>query len=167
MYRFCPNCGKEINKPTDENFKCKHCKFVFYANPRPTASIIPVYEKEILVYIRSFEPSKGKIDIFGGFLEYGEDPISGGIREFYEETGIKFKSNDLLYLGVFMGKYPFKGEIYSTINFIYTVKFDKKINLKPSEEIKKFFWLPINKTKDFAFAPIDDAIKLIKQSISK
>lgn len=161
MYKFCPGCGKEINKSTSKNFKCQ-CGFFFYANPRSTSSIIPVYDKEILVYIRNFEPSRGKIDMIGGFLEYGEDPLSGGIREFYEETGIKLKKKDLEYLGIFMGKYPFKDELYSTLNIIYKVKFKKKIIPKGSDEIGKFLWIPLDKTDDFAFAPIKDAINLIQ-----
>lgn len=163
LYKFCPSCGKKINKSPAKNFKCPFCGWTFYANPRPTSSIIPLYKGEVLVYERAFEPSKRKLDIIGGFLEYGEDPLSGGIREFEEETGVKLKKKNLEYLGIFMGKYPYNGEIYSTLNIIYTIKFDKKIMLKPSEEIEEFLWLPINKIKDFVFAPILDAIEMIKK----
>ena len=126
MYKFCPKCGIEINKATNRSFVCK-CGFSFYANPKPTSSFIPIYKNEILLYERAFEPSIGKLDLIGGFLEYREDPIIGGIREFNEETGIKLKAKDLEFLGIFMGKYPFKREVYSTLNIIYTVNFKAKI----------------------------------------
>lgn len=165
MYKFCPSCGKKINKYSSRNFKCQYCGWNFYANPRPTSSIIPVFKDELLLYVRAFEPSKGKIDMIGGFLEYGEDPLRGGIREFKEETGIKLNKKDLKYIGIFMGKYPFKDEIYSTLNIIYAVKFKEKIIPPGSDEIGKFIWIPIRDVKNFAFAPIEDAINLIKAQL--
>ena len=114
----------------------------------------------------SYYVQDGKIDLIGGFLEYGEDPLQGGIREFYEETGIKLKSKDIEYLGIFMGKYPFKGEVYSTLNIIYTTLLDKKITPKASDEIGEFLWIPVDKTYKFAFAPIEDALNLVKEKIN-
>jgi ADP-ribose pyrophosphatase YjhB (NUDIX family) len=42
-----------------------------------------------LVTVRAREPEKGRIDVPGGFLDAGEDPIQGLKREVREEVGLE------------------------------------------------------------------------------
>jgi 8-oxo-dGTP diphosphatase len=39
--------------------------------------------------VRAREPEKGRIDLPGGFLEAGEHPVDGLVREAKEELGVK------------------------------------------------------------------------------
>jgi len=44
--------------------------------------------KQILLITRAMEPSKGRLALPGGFVEYNEDPEDAAIRELKEECGI-------------------------------------------------------------------------------
>ena len=44
-----------------------------------------------LVSVRAREPEKGKIDLPGGFLEVGEHPVDGIVREVREELGVEIE----------------------------------------------------------------------------
>eukprot|EP00743_Colponemidia_sp_Colp-15_P003554 GILK01003835.1.p1 GENE.GILK01003835.1~~GILK01003835.1.p1 ORF type:complete len:177 (-),score=20.14 GILK01003835.1:652-1182(-) len=44
---------------------------------------------DILMITRGREPFKGKLAFPGGFVDYGEDPEAGCLRELEEECGIK------------------------------------------------------------------------------
>lgn len=43
--------------------------------------------------------NKGKLAIFGGAIEVGEDPFTAVTRELREETTIQFDSSDLMSIG--------------------------------------------------------------------
>jgi 8-oxo-dGTP diphosphatase len=45
------------------------------------------------VTVRAREPEKGKIDVPGGFLKPGEDPIDGLKREVKEELGVDIEAS--------------------------------------------------------------------------
>lgn len=55
----------------------------------PTAGAVIVRDGEALITKRARDPEKGRFDIPGGFLEVGEDPITGLQREVDEELGMK------------------------------------------------------------------------------
>ena len=44
-----------------------------------------------LVTVRAVEPEKGRIDLPGGFLEVGEHPVEGLVREAKEELGVEIE----------------------------------------------------------------------------
>lgn len=85
-------CG---TKHTAESFpkKCTQCNITTWINPIPTiVTIVPVCQGDktgILLQKRNIEPSKGKWDIPGGFMDYGETWQDAASRETWEETGIK------------------------------------------------------------------------------
>ena len=45
--------------------------------------------KKALVTLRAREPEKGHLDLLGGFLEVGEHPEDGIVREVREELGVE------------------------------------------------------------------------------
>ncbi len=65
---------------------------------------------------RASEPFKGYWDIPGGFLEAGEHPEVGVLREIREETGLHIRLEKLL--GIFMDVYQTTGD--PTLNIFYT-----------------------------------------------
>ena len=70
------------------------------SRPKDASVIIPHYNKKILLQLRSnnkkiFYPKYW--GCIGGAKEFGERPIKTAIREFYEETNIKIKSQDLIF----------------------------------------------------------------------
>ncbi len=111
--------------------------------------VIPIYKKEILLSIRGLDPYKGELDTIGGFLENGESPIKGALREFKEETGIKLKKEDLSFLGFYMSDAPYDGVRYEILNIAFVVRFLKKIIPTASDDVTGFVWSSLHKRIKF------------------
>ena len=112
----------------------------------------------MLISIRAIEPAKGKIDFIGGFLNNGEDPLVGAVRECKEETGLDIDSEELIYLGTWIDEYETEGTNYFTLNLIYTLNLDEKIILQGRDDVESLVWLDIKKHKNFAFKWMDSGI---------
>lgn len=95
---------------------------------------------KVLLGIRAQDPGKGKYDIIGGFLNLGEHPEAGAIREAKEETGLNIKTTGLL--GVYMDKYVTTGE--DTLNFVYLGKVVSGKE-KADDDIAELEWIAIDK----------------------
>jgi 8-oxo-dGTP pyrophosphatase MutT (NUDIX family) len=144
IFNFCPNCGKE-NSSKKQDFKCSNCNKEYYQNSKPTGAVIPIYKgKELLMSVRRNDPGKGNYDFVGGFLNNGEDPIGGAIREFEEETGYKLKKEELDYLGIYVDEYLYQGDNLCTFNVTYIAHFDEKPSLTPSDDVADLVWMDID-----------------------
>lgn len=85
----------------------KSCGYVLWQNSKPCVSIIITNEDgQVLMTVRGTEPDKGKLDLPGGFLEYGEMPEDGAIREVKEEIGVEIKIGE--YLGCAIDHYYYQ-----------------------------------------------------------
>ncbi|PIS27136.1 MAG: NUDIX hydrolase [Candidatus Marinimicrobia bacterium CG08_land_8_20_14_0_20_45_22] len=91
-YRFCYQCGhpmEQVNIEGRIRTFCPACKAVLYENPIPSVAILAENDRnEILLVKRNVEPGKGGWSLAGGFIEMGETPENGAIRELKEETGL-------------------------------------------------------------------------------
>lgn len=88
---FCSNCGKKVVFAVPEGddkprFICPSCSMVHYSNPRLVVGCIPRWKETILLAKRGIHPRMGKWTLPAGFLENGETPMDGAIRETIEET---------------------------------------------------------------------------------
>ncbi len=121
-YSFCPKCGQPLNTRLidgQEQLVCSSCGFVFYQNSKPCSSALTLNQQgRLLLVQRAIEPYKNYWDIPGGFLEPGEDPETGAIREMEEETGLQIKLVELL--GIFMDTYNSSEE--HTLNLCYVAE---------------------------------------------
>lgn len=122
VYKYCPICGgfliyKQLegqNIPVCQN---SSCGFIFWQNSKPCASVIISDDQErVLMTVRAKEPDKGKLDLPGGFLQVGEHPDDGAIREINEELGVKIEIID--YLGFVIDRYGQSGEYTLNIGII-------------------------------------------------
>jgi len=96
---YCSNCGEKNifgSMEGQNRFYCKFCKKIHYENPKPTATLICINENKLLLVKRGVEPAKGKWGLPGGFIELGETPNEGAIRELKEETNLHGKPIRLL-----------------------------------------------------------------------
>ena len=86
-WAFCPRCGASIG---NEGWRavCAACGFVEYANSAPAVDALVVRNGRVLLARRAVDPGAGKWDLPGGFLDEGEDPVAGLLREIEEETGL-------------------------------------------------------------------------------
>lgn len=55
----------------------------------PAVGAVIVEDGKALVTVRAREPEKGRLDLPGGFLEVGEHPADGLVREIKEELGVE------------------------------------------------------------------------------
>lgn len=89
--KFCSNCGSPniVRRipPGDnrERWVCPDCKAVHYQNPNIVAGCLVLWDSKILLGRRDIEPRRGFWNIPAGFLELGETPTEGALRETREE----------------------------------------------------------------------------------
>ncbi|RLB07462.1 MAG: hypothetical protein DRG50_02795 [Deltaproteobacteria bacterium] len=90
--RFCSFCGeqlKRVSRGGRMRLYCSSCDTVHYENPLPaTAALVLKGDEDLLLVRRGMEPGKGKWGLPGGFVEAGEAPSEGVLRELKEETGL-------------------------------------------------------------------------------
>lgn len=121
-FNFCPTCGakyESVRNPFAPQ-KCDACGRTQYHNSKPCAGALIVQDKRVLLVLRAVEPFLGCWDIPGGFLEAGELPLDGMLREVKEETGLDVRVIDQL--GVYIDRYDFEGEDFYTLNHYYIVE---------------------------------------------
>lgn len=121
-FTFCPDCGSHL-PPTPDAFapqKCAQCGRTHYHESKPCAGALIVQDGRVLLVRRAIEPFKDYWDIPGGFLEPGEHPLDGMLREVREETGLAVRVRELL--GVYIDRYDNNGHEIYTLNHYYIVE---------------------------------------------
>lgn len=117
----CQYCGKMLAEKTYEDgmrLFCGHCNETFYENPVPATCIVTIDDRErVLLVKRNVEPKSGFWCLPGGFMELGENPEEGALRELEEETGLKGK------IGILLGVTSSPSPQYDTVLMVgYLVK---------------------------------------------
>ena len=91
--RYCQRCGhsiveRYIESEARRRFCCESCGAIHYENPRVVASVIVEHSGRTLLQQRAIGPRQGYWTFPGGFLEIGETPEAGAVREAKEEVGL-------------------------------------------------------------------------------
>jgi ADP-ribose pyrophosphatase YjhB (NUDIX family) len=91
--RFCLVCGgslveRFIASEGRRRYQCEACEYIHYENPRVVAAVIIEHGGRLLLQQRAMEPRTGFWTFPGGFLEVGERPQDGAVREANEEVGL-------------------------------------------------------------------------------
>ena len=134
---YCPQCRKKLDITKTYPY-CQNCDETFYRNSKPCAGVLPIKNGKVLLSRRLGEPFKGEIDIIGGFLEEGELPEIGAIREVKEETCLNVKIIELLKICV--DKYGEGGYYTLNIHYIGEIVSGK---MKPQDDVLSLHWIPI------------------------
>jgi NAD+ diphosphatase len=105
MMKFCPLCGHELEEAEIDGkmrLACisQSCDYVFWNNPTPVIAALVEQEGDV-VLVRNKEWPQKWFGLVSGFLEKGETPESGVLREVKEELGLEGKIVD------FIGYYSF------------------------------------------------------------
>lgn len=113
IYRYCPVCGTPLATAEIESRTrkaCPSCSWVHYENPLPVTVAYTVNPAgELLVVRRAHHPAYNEWALPGGFLESGETPQEGCLRELLEETSLSGKIDRLI------GAYHRKSEMYGSL----------------------------------------------------
>lgn len=166
-YFFCPKCGNRLETVLHDHrtrLQCVACKFIFYQNAKPTASVILENERgEILLVRRAIEPFKGFWDTAGGFCEEDERPEDAARREIKEELGVEVELTGLI--GIFMDRYGDNGDW--TLNIHYSGKI-KSGQIKPADDIDGYQWFLLNNLpENIAFNNGRIALDTVKKNRGK
>lgn len=90
-YKFCPYCGRPLQKKADgdgERLYCEVCRRFQYRNPTVGVAVVYV-ENDRLLLVRRSGSYADSWCIPCGHVERGEDVRHAAQREFEEETGLK------------------------------------------------------------------------------
>jgi len=89
-------------------------------------------------------------DIPGGFLEAGEDPEAGAVRELLEESGLTVQPRGML--GMFIDRYGDGDDSIYTLN-IYFVADSSEGEPRPQDDVAELRWFgPDELPENLAFA---------------
>ena len=136
-YKYCPQCKSDLDLE-DQYPYCKRCKLTIYLNSKPTASVLIMKGDKLLLAKRSTNPYKGKYGVVGGFLENGEDPKSGALREVKEETGLTARIEK--FLGIYVDKYE-KGEFTFNLCYVGRIAGGK---MKAQDDVASLEWFDLD-----------------------
>lgn len=112
-YTFCPKCATPLQEAIIENRdrqQCPACSWIHYRNPLPvTIAYARNQDDELLVIRRAHPPAENEWALPGGFLEIGETPEEGCLRELREETSLEGRVDGLI------GAYHRENEMYGSL----------------------------------------------------
>jgi NAD+ diphosphatase len=91
--KYCPKCARPLVARPEagrERSVCPDaaCGFVFYDNPLPVVAALVEHEGQVLLVRNKGWPEKW-FGLMAGFLERGETPQAGVLRELKEELGLE------------------------------------------------------------------------------
>ncbi|MDX2439297.1 MAG: NUDIX hydrolase [Desulfobacterales bacterium] len=112
----CLYCGAQLSEKLLEGtvrLFCESCREPVYENPVPATCLVVVDDKKRLFLVkRSVEPKKGFWCLPGGFMELGETPEQGALRELKEETDLTG------HIGMLLGVTSNHSDKYNTVLMI-------------------------------------------------
>jgi NAD+ diphosphatase len=120
-YKYCPQCATELIDAEISGRirrKCPACDFVFWNNPTPVVAAIVEHEGKVILTQNKGWPESW-FGIVAGFLEQGETPDQGALREVQEELGLDGK------IVSFVGYYSF--ERMNQVIFVFHVRAEGQI----------------------------------------
>jgi len=95
---------------------------------------------------RGIDPYKGWWDLPGGFLENGEKPLDGLLRELHEELGVAPLGVPTL-LGADIDEYP-RDDIAAEARFVlglfYRCELAADAPLVPADDVVEAAWFPLD-----------------------
>lgn len=112
-FTYCPTCGTALQEAFVDGRhrqRCPACSWVHYRNPLPVAIAFTLNRNdELLVIRRAHEPAYNEWALPGGFLEAGEHPEEGCLRELQEETALHGRVEGLI------GVYHRESKVYGSL----------------------------------------------------
>jgi NAD+ diphosphatase len=123
IFDYCPRCkSSEIVFDGFKKSICGACSFTYYHNAAAAVVAILEYDGKIILIKRNREPSRGKLDLPGGFVDPRETAEGALRREIKEE--LKIEVGELKYIGSYPNIYKYKGVYYHTCDLFFHSKID-------------------------------------------
>ena len=101
MSDSAPNLPRSFTKRIPEGDEvsravCDHCSHVVYDNPKIVVGSVVLHDGKVLLCRRAIEPRLGYWTVPAGYMELGETPEEGAIREAREEANADLALGGLL-----------------------------------------------------------------------
>jgi len=161
--RFCPACGAEAFQLLNaKQFKCDSCGFVYFQNVAAAAGAIIEAEEKILLVKRAKEPSKGLLDLPGGFVDPGEPLEEALVRELKEELGLQLEAQDCNhYFYSSVNEYPYKGILYHSLDLFFLIRLAQPPVIEPADDVGAYLWVEPGEVpfEAMAFRSVRDALR--------
>ena len=163
-FRFCPACANSLEHPDgDGGARCPTCERSWYRNSAPTAGCAIVADGKALVTVRGREPEKGRLDVPGGFLLPGEDPIVGLRREVKEELGLDIDVGVSDCLSMVPHRYGREGD------FVLALGFKARWvggEVAAADDVEEVQWVDAAQLDELDFAWPDDR-ELVRKALER
>jgi ADP-ribose pyrophosphatase YjhB (NUDIX family) len=158
-YTYCPVCAAALDTTHPYRQACTQCNFIFYHSSSPCMGAIPVDGSRVLLARRGIEPFRGAWNVVGGFLNYGEEPIEGLLREVLEETGCACRVLD--FITQTADTYGEPGA--ALLNSYYSVELLPG-DLTPQDDVSELRWFDLdNLPDDIPFASDRRALDFLQR----
>lgn len=143
--------------------KCPSCGRSWYRSSSPTAGCTVVRDGKALVARRAREPEKGRLDVPGGFLLPGEDPITGLKREVDEELGIEIDVSVSDCVSMVPHEYGDEGDFVLSLGFVARL-----VSGEPSasDDVQEILWVSRDELDELDFAWSHDR-ELVRQALER
>lgn len=141
--RFCLRCGRRLRIVRDGSRRrprCPRCGWTFYANPVPAAAALIVHRGRVLLGRRARAPHAGTWDLPGGFMESGETPERGLIRELREELGVGVRR--ARFVGFATDRYGAGG--FAVLVILFRVV-PTSLMVRPDDDVAELRWWPVDR----------------------
>ncbi len=163
-FRFCPADATPLEDPDAEGgSRCPRCGRSWYRNSSPTAGAAIVRDEKALVCVRAREPEKGRLDVPGGFLLPGEDPIAGLKREVKEELGVDIAVDVEDCISMVPHRYGEEGDFVLALGFVARVVAGE---IAPNDDVADVRWATEVELDDLDFAWPHDR-ELIRKALTR
>ena len=140
VYSYCPVCGTPLKTAKIEyrtRKTCPSCSWIHYENPLPVAvAYTENLSGELLVVRRAHHPAYNEWALPGGFLESGESPQEGCLRELQEETSLNGKIVHLI------GAYHRESKMYGSLLVVAYKVIVREGNLRVNHELYEAGFYP-------------------------
>jgi ADP-ribose pyrophosphatase YjhB (NUDIX family) len=167
VFAFCPACGSRNGRAvTEKLFSCPDCDFRFYANPAAAVGgFLTNEDGDVLWVRRGKEPSKGKLNIPGGFVDPYESAEEALRREIREEVG--FEVSEMIFLASFPNLYRYRGVLYHTVDMFFQCRIANAPEFQPNEEISEICYRPPETIlfEELAFESTKSALRFLLERI--
>ncbi|HLS29521.1 MAG TPA: NUDIX hydrolase [Flavobacteriaceae bacterium] len=162
-FNYCPQCSSKSFKIENlHRFECHDCGFIFYQNIAAAVAVIIENDNHLLFTKRSVPPSKGMLDLPGGFTDPKETAEETCVRELKEELNLDFKTKNFTYFTSQPNIYRSNNVTYRTEDLIFTADLPKNHDIKLElDEIQAITWIKKEEIDldDIAFISQQKAVK--------
>ncbi len=144
--RYCRYCGSPTalqSRKGEIREQCTNesCQKIYWNNPVPVLAAVVEYDGQVILIQNKGWPAQW-YGLVTGFLEKGETPEAGIVREVEEELGLQSEVES------FIGIYSF----FERNELILAYHLTATGDIRMGEELKDYKIIPIEKVKPWPFA---------------